>query len=286
MKTNLLLLDSYENMESLVDYAFSFSRTTKRQLKIFYVFDFEWMRQSYAVGSASVADPVLVNVQGNAKKEFEDAELRIKAIAEKYLNRHSADVPYAIHVSDKNRVDLMIHETDINPDLILLLSNHQSYAEASGGAMGYPNLINHLECPVFVIPDNYAFSRLNNIAFATNFHPEDLEALKHLSGLLPSSDLNIFILHNEEHFGFEEKLKWKGFFELVKETIGIDSVVPVLKSEKKTLKALENFVGENDPDLLVVLKEKKGFFKEIFSTSNTKNVLTHFNKPVLVYHEM
>ncbi len=285
MKTNLLLLDSYNNMESLIDYAFSFSRITNRQLKIYYVFDFEWMRQSYTVGSASVADPVLVNVQYNARREFEDAERKIKAAADKCVRQHSENVPFEIKVSDKNRVDLMIHETDRNPDLLLLMSNKQSYAEASGGAMGYPNLIFHLECPVFIIPDNASYKRIRNIVYATNLHQEDFGALKHLSELLQSSEVNISVLHNEADVEFGEKPKWKDFLERLKETTGSDSLTPVLMHEKKVTDAVEDYISKHDVDLLVVLKEKKGFFKELFSTSHTKHVLTHIDKPVLVYHQ-
>ncbi len=285
MNTNLLLLDSYKNMESLVNYAFSFSRATGRQLKIYYVFDFEWMRQSYTVGSASVADPVLVNVQYNARREFEEAEVRVKAAAEKYSEKHAPDLPYEIYVSDKNRIDLMLEEVDRDPDLLLLISNQQSYAEATGGAMGYPNLVFNLKCPVYIVPDNYSYSEISNIAYATNLHPEDMEALKHLSETFKSSGIKVSLLHNVGDADFEGKLKWKGFVELVKETSGLDSVEPVVTHEKKTLDAIESYVNKHDVDLLVVLKEKKGFFKEVFSTSHTKNVLTHIDKPVLVYHE-
>lgn len=285
MKTNLLLLDSYENMESLIHYAFSFSLATQRELKIYYVFDFEWMRQSYTVGSASVADPVLVNVQYNAKKEFEDAEQKVKAVAEDFNNKHSARLPYEVHVSDKNRIDLMLEQTDRNPDLLLLISNQQSYAEATGGVIGYPNLISHLKCPVYVIPDTAVYADIRNVLYATNLHPEDIEAMKHLSELLQTSESRFTILHNEGDVDYEEKLKWKRFVELVKETAGIEAVTPVLSRNKSTISAIEEYVSKHDVDLLVVLKEKKGFFKEVFSTSHTKNVLTHFNMPVLVYHE-
>src|SRR5690554_65991 len=119
MKTNILLLDSFKNAESLVAYAFSFCHRTNRQLKIMYVFDFEWMRQSYAVGAVNEADPVLVNVQSSASKEFEDAETKIRYIMKEYLKTHSVDVPVDVAVSDNNRVDLMQQEINEHPDVIL-----------------------------------------------------------------------------------------------------------------------------------------------------------------------
>ena len=58
-----------------------------------------------------------------------------------------------------------------------------------------------------------------------------------------------------------------------------------LKTHKDFLKGTEEYTEENNPDLLVILKEKKGFFKQIFTSNEIENVLTHLNKPVLVYYE-
>jgi len=286
MRTNLLLLDSYKNIEDLIAYAFSFSNLSKRSLKIIYVFDFAWMRQTFMVGSVGPVDPKLLSVEKHAKKEFDIAEAKIREVAAEYIKEHSIDVPFEIHISEINRIDLVNDEIDKAPDLMLLLSNHQTYSEASGGLMGYPNLVEHILCPVFVIPEDITSYDINNVVYATDYHPEDINSIKHLFGLFQNSGrVNITLLHNEKHFDFEEKLKWIGFKELMKKETGIDNLDFILSSKKDTVNAIHEYTEKKDIDLLVILKERKGFFEDIFSSSETKSVLTHFNKPVLVYHE-
>lgn len=285
MKSNLLLLDSFLNAESLVAYAFSFSHRTNRQLKIIYVYDFEWMRKSYLTSKVSDDDPILVNVQVVARKEYEDAETKIRYIIGDYLKRHSVDVPVEVVISNNNRIEIVQTEIEKNPDIILLMSNHQSYSEASGGAVGYPNLILELSCPVLVIPDKTKYAVLEHILYATDFHPEDISSLKHLSELFQSSSIKVAALHNQKDPDYDLNLRWKGFIELVKEQTGLSNLIPVLKKEKDILKAIERYVLESNPDFIVVLKEKKGFMKELFSKSNTEAILKSFNKPMLVYHE-
>lgn len=286
MKTNLLLLDSYKNIENLIIYAFSFSNRTKRSLKIKYVFDFNWMRQSYFIGSSGAVDPALVAVEKNAKKEFEVAETKIREIAAEYLKKHSVNVPFEIQVTETNRVDLVQDELEKSPDMLLLISNHQSYSEASGGLVGYPDLIEHAGCPVFVIPEDIKISVVKDVMYATDYHADDLDALKNLMELLePRDDVRINILHNAKEYDFTEKMKWLGFQEIVKKETGGKNLEFTLKMKKDTVHAIQEYVDEKDPDLLVVLNEKRGFFEEIFSTSETKSVLSHFDKPVLVYHE-
>lgn len=286
MKTNLLLLDSYKNIENLIIYAFSFSNRTKRSLKIKYVFDFNWMRQSYFIGSGGAVDPALVAVEKNAKKEFEVAETKIREIAAEYLKKHSVNVPFEIQVTETNRIDLVEDELEKSPDMLLLISNHQSYSEASGGLVGYPDLIEHAGCPVFVIPEDIKISVVKDVMYATDYHADDLDALKNLMELLePRDDVRINILHNAKEYDFTEKMKWLGFQEIVKKETGGKNLEFTLKMKKDTVHAIQEYVDEKDPDLLVVLNEKRGFFEEIFSTSETKSVLSHFDKPVLVYHE-
>ncbi len=286
MKTNLLLLDSYKNMEDLIAYAFSFSNRSKRSLKIVYVFDFEWMRQSFMVGSSGPIDPALVAVEKNAEKEFEVAESKIREVADDYMKKHAVKVPFDLKITEINRIDVVEEELDRSSDLILLISNHQSYSDATGGLIGYPNLIENVICPVFVIPENSRHAVLKEVVFATDFHEEDVEILKHLVELLHYSEgTNYTVLHNEKDAGFVEKIKWLGFREWIKEEIENKNLTFSLKIQKDIVSAIEEFSQETEPDLLVLLKEKKGFFEEVFSSNDTKSVLTHFHKPVLVYHQ-
>lgn len=43
MKTNLLLLHTYKNIEDLIHFAFRFSNRFKHKSEIYYVSDFNWM---------------------------------------------------------------------------------------------------------------------------------------------------------------------------------------------------------------------------------------------------
>ena len=286
MKTNLLLLDSYKNIEDLIAFAFSFSNQTNRHLKIVYVFDFDWMRQTFLVGSAGPVDPALVAVEKNAKKEFNVAEAKIRDVAAGYLKKHTVKIPFEINITEQNRIDVVQDELESSTDLILLISNHQSYSEASGGLVGYPNLIEHVTCPVFVVPEKTRHAVMRKIVYASDFHPNDIEAIKHVLGLIgKADDTEITILHNEKDYTFDNSLKWAGFKTLVQEQTDAENLGFSLKTKKDFVNAVRDFDEENNPDLLVILKEKRGFFEEIFTSSDTRSVLTHFDKPVLVYHE-
>ena len=286
MKTNLLLLDSYKNIEDLLSFAFSFSNRFKRKLKIVYVFDLKWMSQSYMIGATAPIDAGLVHAEKTAREEFNVAESKIRSSVENYLKHNLVQIPYEIKTSELNRIDLVENELKEDNDLMLLVSNHQSYAELSGGLVKYPNIVEHVKCPVFVIPKSTSVVGFKNVVYATDYNPEDITSLKHLSKFLKQSEhAKITVLHNEKDVDFDEKMRWKGFSEIIKEEVDFDNFDFTLETCKDFMKGIEEYSATHKADLLVLMHEKKGFFEQVFSSSEVKNVLTHFDKPVLVYHE-
>lgn len=242
MKTNLLLLDSFKNMESLVAYAFSFSHRTNRQLKIIYVYDFDLMQHEHRVGSTAEADPILANIHEQAKKEFEDAEVRMSNVVSAYLKNHSVDVPVEIVASEEKRLAILDREVRNNHEVVLLISNIQHNAVATGGALGYSNLIDSLRCPVFVIPEKTKYAALQNITYATNFHPDDLSTINQVRELLHSNDMQVTLLHNGKIAGSEEDLKLKEFLDLVERQTWFHSVNSVLMNEEDLLEAILDYM--------------------------------------------
>lgn len=286
MKLNLLLLESYFNMESLIAYAFSFSHRSGRNLKIAYVYDVEWVRMTYTAGTATMADPGLAEAQQDAVEDYEKAGSEIRTVVSEYLKTHSVDVPFEIVVTEENRLTFVQAEVDKHgSDVLLLIGNAEHYSENLGGDLTYPFMISQVKIPVFIIPESMNYAVLQNIVYLTDFHHEDMGALRNLAELFRLPGLKITILHNAADFTFEEKLKWIGFVELARQITEDDTMIPVLMREQKMKDALQSYLEQHEVDLIGILKEKKGFFKEIFSTSETRQVIKHFGKPVLIYHE-
>lgn len=286
MKTNLLLLDSFRNAEDLISYAFSFSNMFNRKLKIGYVFDFEWMQQSYAVGTAGPLNPGLAAIHNEARMDFDAAAAKIREKTEAYLARNEVRVPLEISVTEINRLDYIKEELKNDTDLIVMLGNNQSYAQATEGFVGYPNFLGHVECPVLIIPEDSRLSEVKNVVYTTDYNPADVAAIKHLVSVLKNgANTQLTILHNEKDPGFEAEQKWEGFQKMVGEEITWPNLEFALETEKDFVKGVEKFTKNTTSDLLAILKEDKGFFEQIFKSNDTKKLIKQTDKPVLVYHE-
>jgi len=288
MKTNLLLLDTMKNMEKLIYSAFSMSNQLKRKLKIVYVMDIHWV----STGGEFVGSTVPGFSEGyrmietGFRKDFEQAETEIRKITAKYFEKHPQNIHYEIEVAETSRLDLVSKTVEREKDVLLLMSNYNTYSGLSTGTINYPNIIDKVPCPVLIIPDKIETFSLNNYLYATAFHAEDLKAIRHLSEITAGADgKNLTIFHNMETIDFESKLKWIGFKTLVKDSVDGFHLKFEHANEENVRDALTKYLSNESLDVIVILKEKKGFFEDLFSSSETHYVVTHFDKPVLVYHE-
>jgi hypothetical protein len=279
-------------MENLISTGFSLSAQLGRKLKIIYVFDFDWSSSGWATGGEFVgatAPTIDANV-GMAKTEirrnYEKASDEIRRITARYLEKNLQVIPFEIDVSETSRLHLVEKIVAEEKDVLLMMGNYNSYAEFAPGSLNFPNAVDKAPCPVLLVPENIQVISVSNWVYATAFHPEDLTALAHLSDLFGrNSGKKLTIFHNSKSDEFEIRLKWSGFqTEARKVASGFDLDFE-LSYEKDVRQGLRKFIETHDPGLIVVLKEKKGFFEEIFSGSETHYVVTHFDKPVLVYHE-
>ncbi len=288
MKTNLLLLDTMKNMENLIYSAFSLSNQLKRKLKIVYVLDIQWVGAgSEFVGSAVPGTSETYQiVEKGIRTDFERAESEMRKITAEYFEKHPQNIPYEIELVETSRLDMISKTVEQEKDVLLLMSNYNSYSGLSTGTINYPNIIDKVPCPVLIIPDEIQAVSINNYLFATAFHAEDLKAIKHLAEITAGADgKNLTIFHNMETIDFETKLKWIGFKSLVKESISGFHLKFEHANEKNVRDALKKYLTNESLDVIVILKEKKGFFEDLFSSSETHYVVTHFDKPVLIYHE-
>ena len=287
MKTNLLLLDTLRNAENLISTGFSLSAQLNRKLKIVYVLDFTWVgNDEYMGATAPNIDSTIRIAEAEIRREYENASSEIRKITAKYLQHNSQIIPFEIDISETSRLLLIDQVVEDEKDVLVLTSNYNSYSVFLSDAVSYPNVIDRTPCPVFIIPDNIQTISVDNWLYTTAFHPEDLTAISHLSDLFGrNSGKKLTVFHNSKPDDFDARLKWEGFQSQVREVaVGFDLNF-ALSYEKDVREGLRIFIENNNPDLIVILKEKKGFFRDIFSSSETHYVVTHFDKPVLIYHE-
>jgi nucleotide-binding universal stress UspA family protein len=138
------------------------------------------------------------------------------------------------------------------------------------------------EAPVFVIPENYKYKKIQTIAYASEYSSEikqhnGLFQIKFLNKLFDSK-LNVLHVIPQNHV--LNKIETEAD-QYVEETLEETNHKTFVLSENKASNALLDFVNKNEVDLMVVEPKKHSFFHKLFYPSTTKEVAFKSPIPVL-----
>ena len=149
-------------------------------------------------------------------------------------------------------------------------------------------VIRHVDCPVWIIPDDAEFQEFDEIVYATDYHEEDLSTMQKLIRLTSRFSPNITALHVNTDNGFMERVERTGFQEMIRGKTSYDRIsVKVLQERGPHDMGLlvNDFSTLVDAKLIVILKENKHFLDRIFNPDTSRRIIRQANIPVLVFHE-
>ena len=149
-------------------------------------------------------------------------------------------------------------------------------------------IIRKVKCPVWIIPEGITYKPFSEILYATDYHEEDLPNLRQLTKLASRFPASITAVHITRDANFDEKAKGKGFAEMIKQETGYEmvsvKVLPETKGEP-IVDELHNFALMMDADLIVLLRENRGFFDRLRHGSRSEKIARETQLPVLIFNE-
>lgn len=175
---------------------------------------------------------------------------------------------------EKNNVDLIVMGTKGETDT----------ANVIFGSVA-SHIINHVQCPVLIIPKGSRMYTISEVLFATDFHYTN-DTLQFLNPFLTLLDeyepfLHVVSIHPENvnaHLHKVEEVKLKEIFKKYKSTYHfIES--------NETENELFNFAEKNHCDLIVLVTRHYSIWEKIFHRSLTKKMALLSEIPLLILHE-
>ncbi len=161
---------------------------------------------------------------------------------------------------------------------------HSLFSDAAGNI----EIIRKVKIPVWIVPEGIAYKPFSEILYATDYHVEDIPNLKILARFASRFPANITAVHVSGNDDFEEKVKELGFADMIKSEIGYNLIsVKVLKEKKgePLVEELHSFALMIDADLIVLLRENRGFIERLMHGSRSEKIARQTQLPVLIYNE-
>lgn len=283
MKTLLAIVNEPKESKGFLLYVAGMAINLSAQVKILNVYT----PVKYPMGITDNSGLGTLEMQRNQENLIDESEKILKKysaeITEKIANHVFVDVlsskGFAAEKADdlvsNNKADMLVLEGQQDDGFWLQTSSNM-------------DIIEKVNCPVWIIPKGAVYKPFTDVVYATDYKREDIASLKKLINTFPHYSPNITALHITDSNDFDERIKKEGFIEMLQKQTAYKqlSVKAVYQSKHDDLTELINEVAlKNNADLLVLLKENKSFFKRIFNTSQTKELLKITVLPVLIYHE-
>ncbi|MEQ7801950.1 universal stress protein [Pedobacter sp. ASV1-7] len=146
-------------------------------------------------------------------------------------------------------------------------------------------LIEHTECPVLIIPQNYNFRKLDRVIFATNFNETDVHVINYLFKLGKLLQYQLEIVHvslygdkpglkNESVRGYINSLSEKKYPAVLFRDI----------RGKRLLPRLIKHCQERETDILALSYQHHSFVMRILKEGTVKMSIGQQKIPILVFH--
>ncbi|MFO7923655.1 MAG: universal stress protein [Bacteroidales bacterium] len=283
MRDLLVYVTSPAKSQLFMSYAANIARDMELSVKYLYVHT----PSNFPLGVPGSLSAATVVSQQDIDREVEKIKHHFELQISK-LNASDPDLPlleYKIEIGFPSEIMKAYCSGDMIDTIMLCGSREETVFSNDSGNI---HIIREVNCPVWIVPEGITYRPFSEILYATDYHKEDIPNLKMLVRFASRFPANITAVHISESTGFEEKIKGEGFADMIKKETGYDmislKVLPETKGEP-LVDELHSFALMMDADLIVLLRENRGFIDRLFHGSRSEKIARQTQLPVLIYNE-
>ena len=283
MKTLLAIIRDPQGSDGFIRYLIDLAKDLESRVHLLYIEN----PAQYPLGAPDTTGVAVANLQQSLEVKVKEA----KKLLNQHLQEMMPDIAGELIVEVSARVGneaILIEEMveKEKSDMLALEYKHMSGFWQKDSFV--KEMMRTIRCPVLVVPEDKEYRGLHHIVYATDYHEEDIPTLKRVIDLTRSFSPEIEALHITDNIDFDEKVKKAGFQEMLETRTGYQqiSLTTLQEQHGHDMTALINsYAARTKTDLIVVLKENKGFLERIFHPSSSERMVEASDKPILVFHE-
>lgn len=280
----LLALTHFEkNYESFIRYGVELAMDMGRPIKFLYVINID----SFQGVAAGTQGPSLMYIKEIIDKKKEETYEKFRMLTDKINNEYREHTNLSYEIAEGTDITELARVSGKEETGMILTENSVENDVFSREAISL-EIIKELNLPVWVIPEGTVYKPFKNIVYATDYQHEDVTSIQQLTVIMRNFNPFIHAVHITENKDFEERVKKEGFIRILREKTDYPNIDIKALSNLDTDKVPElviNYASMVNADLIVLLKENKGFLDKLFKRSISKQFITKTTIPLLYFHE-
>jgi len=286
MKKILVPVDFSEHTYEVCRFAIEIAKMTGGEIRLFHAY-FDYMiatnnSYQFSVDTGEVFNyDMMIEIRNEAKAQME--KLAGELIDE--LVRDSISNVFVVHTLSGGMPEdeiLNISET-YDPDLIVMGTRGKGEKELLTGKVS-SKVVKSAKCRILTIPRNAGYRPVKNLMYATDFNDEDTRDLDKLFGLLKAYNPIIHCVHvNVDGDQLADEAKMHALKKHFTDKMESGTLVFKVIDNENFVDAINQYVTENDIDVISVVHHRRGFLKRLVSKSYTRELLVHSNVPMYIF---
>lgn len=276
MKQILVPVDFSKTSEIAIDFAVHTAEYLKAKVMLL---------NSFEVASGNYTDLMGVNREFTNDLISETKE-KLNDLRIKYMRLSEIEIDTV--VSNKS-LTAAINEAVENKqaDLVIMGTLGMTGLSTKLWGSNTSGLIGKTKVPVIAIPSDYKWKKPEKMLLATRKFEKNskiLDFLYELSFLFSATVRTAVFTGNEQSAEdyVENQNELKVYDAFLKKEYRDDSLSSVHLTGEKFEETLENYINENEIDMLTMITYQEGFWKSLFNPSMSKQMSFHTKVPLLV----
>lgn len=268
--------------------AFNMAREIKAKVKILHVYFNPYYPTALPIAEAFA-------YQGKEEKEFQNIIEKVKQNIQKLCNVidqkiASGELP-AVNYSYVLKEGLPEEEIvnfakEYKPALIVMGTRGKDQKDADLIGSVTAEVIEMTDIPMIAIPEKTSFDdlkKVKHISFLTNFSQRDLISFDLMTKLLESYNIKLSIVHISVKKGDKwDEIKLAGIKAYFLKQYPKMELDYKLLDTSDMLKSLDEYIKNDNVDILALTTSKRNIFARMFSPSIPRKMLFHSDTPLLV----
>jgi nucleotide-binding universal stress UspA family protein len=282
MKTLLLVINELDSSKGLLEYAIALSKDLRINIRIMYVEN----PAEYSLGTSGLSGASVAQTQHILDQKLKNGKEKLTEQVKALMPSIAGEIIVEVAAISGNENRLIREQIEAGRAQWVMIEEPESQGFWPGGTMA-KEIVKDLSCPVWIIPKKAKYKSLNEIIYASDYQEEDIDTIKRLVEMTVPLTPQITALHFTDTVDFEERIKEAGFQKMLELRAGyskikVETLVDQDGDEMADL--LNSYAIRKGADLMVVLKENRGFLERIFKPSSSEKIIEDSNLPVLVFH--
>ncbi|MEJ1222490.1 universal stress protein [Sediminicola sp. 1XM1-17] len=278
MKRILLPTDFSKNAWNAISYTLAFFKNENCTFYILHTYTPSFYRVDYMLGGPTFSAIADARVEESVK----GLEKTLRDIQKKYANpKHQFETLSAFNILTDE-----INEVVENKEIDLIVMGTQGATGAKDLFIGTNTIhvIRKAQIPVLAIPADYKFKEIQKIVFATDYWAKyKKEEIAPLISLTKIHKAKLIVLHVMEEMGLWEKQEENK--QVLKDYLGDLSHSFDQMSSKHVADAIQEYMENNQLDLLAMQNRKHHFWERLLMRQNVSAIGFHLKVPFLVLRD-